>query len=99
MRDVLVALGLAFFPVSVFLVTLTMAARERALKAEATLRDIALEAARRGSALPRDPHDVYQALDAIAVEVERISEGQRFTTRLLSESRGDPSGGRVNTPH
>jgi len=25
------------------------------------------------------------AVDAIAVEVERISEGQRFTTRLLSE--------------
>jgi hypothetical protein len=29
-----------------------------------------------------------QAIDAIAVEVERISEGQRFTTRLLSD-RGD----------
>ncbi len=27
-----------------------------------------------------------QAIDAIAVEVERISEGQRFTTKLLSES-------------
>ena len=25
-----------------------------------------------------------QAIDSIAVEVERISEGQRFTTRLLS---------------
>jgi len=28
-----------------------------------------------------------QAIDAIALEVERISEGQRFTTRLLSEQR------------
>jgi hypothetical protein len=28
-----------------------------------------------------------QAVDAIALEVERISEGQRFTTRLLSEER------------
>ena len=28
---------------------------------------------------------IEQAVDAIAVEVERISEGQRFTTRLLSE--------------
>jgi hypothetical protein len=28
-----------------------------------------------------------QAVDAIAVEVERISEGQRFTTRLLSEQK------------
>jgi hypothetical protein len=26
-----------------------------------------------------------QALDAVAVEMERVSEGQRFTTRLLSE--------------
>lgn len=26
-----------------------------------------------------------QSIDAIAVEAERISEGQRFTTRLLSE--------------
>ena len=29
-----------------------------------------------------------QALDSVALEVERISEGQRFTTRLLSEGRG-----------
>jgi hypothetical protein len=38
------------------------------------------------------PHDVSarlermeQAIDSIAVEVERISEGQRFTTKLLAE--------------
>jgi hypothetical protein len=30
-----------------------------------------------------------QALDSIAIEVERISEGQRFTTRLLSERSGE----------
>ncbi|HEX8718626.1 MAG TPA: hypothetical protein VF722_16795 [Gemmatimonadaceae bacterium] len=28
---------------------------------------------------------IEQAVDAIAIETERISEGQRFTTRLLSE--------------
>ncbi len=28
-----------------------------------------------------------QAVDAIALEVERISEGQRFTTKLLTEQR------------
>jgi hypothetical protein len=28
-----------------------------------------------------------QAMDAIAIEIERVSEGQRFVTRLLSESR------------
>lgn len=26
-----------------------------------------------------------QAIDSVAVEVERISEGQRFTTKLLAE--------------
>ena len=31
-----------------------------------------------------------QSIDAIAVEVERNSEGQRFTTRLLSESTNTP---------
>ena len=30
-----------------------------------------------------------QSIDAIAVEIERISEGQRFTTKLLAESK-DP---------
>lgn len=33
-----------------------------------------------------------QAIDSIAVEVERISEGQRFTTKLLSERTGQPPG-------
>jgi hypothetical protein len=31
---------------------------------------------------------IEQAVDAIAIEVERISEGQRFTTRLLSDAQG-----------
>jgi hypothetical protein len=42
---------------------------------------------------PKVPNEVMsrlermeQSLDAVAVEIERISEGQRFTTRLLSES-------------
>jgi hypothetical protein len=45
---------------------------------------------------PRMPSEVSgrlerieQAIEAVAIEVERISEGQRFTTRLLSEGRGD----------
>jgi len=32
---------------------------------------------------------IEQAVDAIAIEVERMSEGQRFTTRLLAEQFGD----------
>ena len=41
--------------------------------------------------IPREVSDqlvqINQAVDAIALEVERISEGQRFATRLLSEQR------------
>lgn len=33
-----------------------------------------------------------QALDAIAIEIERVSEGQRFVTRLMSEARGGALG-------
>jgi len=32
-----------------------------------------------------------QSIDAIAVEIERISEGQRFTTKLLAEVRDTPA--------
>jgi hypothetical protein len=40
---------------------------------------------------------IEQAVDAVAVEVERISEGQRFTTRLLSERVGE-AGATKRTP-
>jgi hypothetical protein len=30
---------------------------------------------------------IEQAIEAVAIEVERISEGQRFTTKLLSEAK------------
>jgi hypothetical protein len=32
---------------------------------------------------------IEQAVDAVALEVERISEGQRFTTKLLSDRAGE----------
>lgn len=54
---------------------------------------------------PRLPADIAtqinqiaQSVDAMAIEVERISEGQRFTTRLLADqqaSRGGLPAGRV----
>jgi hypothetical protein len=56
---------------------------------------IARAYARKMESGPRDDHalpDVTrrlermeQAIDSIAVEVERIAEGQRFTTKLLAE--------------
>lgn len=45
------------------------------------------------------------SIDAVAVEVERISEGQRFTTRLLADRAGAPGlveklrPGGSTTPH
>ena len=49
-----------------------------------------------GSALPSDValrlERMEQSIDAIAVEIERVSEGQRFTTRLLAERAALPSG-------
>ena len=54
----------------------------------------------RGAALPTDTtarlERMEQAIEAIAVEVERISEGQRFTTRLLSERA--PAAGVMPSP-
>jgi len=48
---------------------------------------------------PRIPSEVTQrlermeqTLEAVAIEVERITEGQRFTTKLLSEGRGAGDG-------
>ncbi|CAN5277495.1 hypothetical protein BH23GEM2_BH23GEM2_02340 [soil metagenome] len=53
---------------------------------------------RRGNQ-PRIPVDltsqlnqIAQSVDAMAIEVERISEGQRFTTRLLAEQHATRSG-------
>ncbi|MDQ6769487.1 MAG: hypothetical protein M3Z54_05830 [Gemmatimonadota bacterium] len=60
-------------------------------------RAIARAMDRRGgpSQVPRELNaqltQLTQAVDAIALEVERISEGQRFTTRLLSEQRDSAS--------
>jgi hypothetical protein len=34
---------------------------------------------------------IEQGIDAVSIEVERISEGQRFTTKLLSERSRDAS--------
>jgi len=51
---------------------------------------------RRSSAPPSVPEvarrleAIEQAVDAVAVEVERISEGQRFATKLLSERAQQP---------
>jgi hypothetical protein len=51
-----------------------------------------MDAESRNPRLPTEVTDrmerMEQAIDSIALEVERISEGQRFTTKLLSEGKG-----------
>ena len=77
MRDLLVlALG-GLFTTSVAFAALWMKARERAVRAESLLEGARLGATRSDSS--------GIALDAIAEEVERIGEGQRFLTRVMSE--------------
>lgn len=45
---------------------------------------------------------IEQAIDAMAVEVERIAEGQRFVTRLMSDRSGErvplPAGSDATEP-
>lgn len=60
--------------------------------ARAYARRMDRQGARGGpSSFPTDVSDrierIEQAVEAIAIEVERVSEGQRFTTKLLSEIR------------
>lgn len=78
--EILVPFG-AFFTVCVLAIGIPLArAYARKLDAQARNPGIPLEVTNR---LER----MEQALEAVAIEVERISEGQRFTTRLLSEGR------------
>ena len=61
--------------------------------------------ARGGLGVDRTLTALVQAVDAVSLEVERLSEGQRFTARLLSERQPvlpapkQESSGRVVTPH
>ena len=69
--------GAGLFASTVGFAALWVRARERATRAESLLEGDADDGrARRSSTV---------ALDAIAEEVERIGEGQRFLTRVMSE--------------
>ena len=88
------SIGLCFSTVT--LGVLWVRVRERALRAESLLEGVHMGEDRAGSTGP--------ALDAIAEEVERIGEGQRFLTRVMSEQvgrmRGTPQSAPVRiTPH
>jgi hypothetical protein len=102
-NDAIILLSMAsvfLFTTTITFVGLWIRARERAIRAGA--------GAELRSANPTpDMEHLVNAVDAIAVEVERISEAQRFTAKVLAE-RTDAAPGssrmggapeRVITPH
>jgi hypothetical protein len=64
-----------------------------ALSAIGITARVILLRAQRASQAPRIDENrlrhLEEAVDAIAIEIERISEGQRFTTKLLSEQSAE----------
>jgi len=80
--QILALLGIALVPVSCVLTALWVTARRRAKRAEAMVQQVAIALAARGA--PDSPA-LRQAVDTMALELDRIAEGQRFLTTLLDE--------------
>ena len=73
-----ILIPIAFFITVGSVVRMILRHRERRLELEAGRMGVGLDG---GLRIER----MEQAIDAMAVEIERIAEAQRFTTRLLSE--------------
>jgi hypothetical protein len=92
--DFLLVAAPGLLATTVLFAVLWVRARERALRSQMTQRSPEVPS--------EDVTHLVQAVDAIAIEVERISEAQRFTALTLAERS---SGGgkrfpeRVITPH
>jgi hypothetical protein len=72
--------GFSFLLLMAFVLPLSIGIARRMMRASA--KPVGDDAVGSGSRLDR----LEQAVDSIAIEVERISEGQRYVTKLLSES-------------
>jgi len=78
-------------PGSVMIATVVMTAATLSIRAIANAavrfqeNKLKMDTVRSSSAMEARLERMEHAVDAIAVEIERISEGQRFTTKLLSE--------------
>ena len=95
--DLLFLTSSALLTTTIVFAVLWVRARERAIRAT-------LDSSRRMEHVSPDVQHLVHAVDSIAVEVERISEGQRFTTQLLSDRiQSTPKRAvlpeRVITPH
>lgn len=100
-------LAVAFVPTTLIFITLWLNARARARAAERLLESRLTPPQPLPASAGRDERldRLEQAVDSIAVEVERIAEGQRFAAKLLVERLGardaieTPRPPRVVTPH
>jgi len=89
--------NVVLFGTTITFVGLWIRARERAIRA-------AVNGKRQIQEVSPDIEHLVNAVDAIAVEVERISEAQRFTAKVLVERVESAGAGkrqleRVITPH
>ena len=75
-------------PIAAFLTAIVLAVMVPMARAMARKIDAEAKQPKFPSELMGRLERMEQSLDAVAVEVERISEGQRFTTKLLSEGSG-----------
>jgi hypothetical protein len=95
--EVVIVPAVFAIPAIVFIVRMALKHKERMAELTApTQSNAALEAR-----LSR----IEEAVETIAVEIERMGEGQRFVTKLLAEGAGrlpdgskDPASARVTTP-
>jgi hypothetical protein len=92
----LIILTGGLFTTTVIFGALWIRSRERALRSKLTQQG--------AKSVGDDVAHVIHAVDAIAIEVERISEAQRFTAQVLAERLDLPAGPkrvpeRVITPH
>lgn len=95
----LLSTSVVLMATTVIFATLWLRTRERVLRSS-------LERVRRPEPSAEVRH-LMNAVDAMAIEVERISEGQRFTTQILADrvlsdtpqQKRSSATGRVITPH
>ena len=89
LAELLALCSAGLFVSSIGFAALWVRARERAARAESLLE---------GLRLGSRAESMSPAIDAIAEEVERIGEGQRFLTRIMSEQAGRAELSRPRTP-